>query len=740
MKFSNAAAVEQVVWEMRLADYPRALNRTRINNLFNGVPPYSAEEQRQNRIKVNVNHLEATHIAMSARGQFSNALVSPDPLLNIEIDYGPAWERREMASRITKEINKKLKGSLDWQEEEESVFASVVLHGPGPAHWPDRHRAVPIARGIEDVLIPSETLRSLENLPFFAVYRSWTYPELYRMTHGPKVDPGWNLPVVEQALQWVDQEAMKLLGTRWPEIWSPEKMAERIKEDSGLYMSDAVPTIDTFDLYFWNDDARQAGWKRRMILDAWGNPGVGGAGGIATPGGRYGVTNKSEFLYDSGKRNYASKLGEIIHFQFGDASAVAPFRYHSIRSLGFLLYAVCHLQNRLKCKFHEHVFENLLQYFRSANPNDAERITKVDLIDKGIIPEGLSFVKQEERWQINDGVVQQALQMNRQTMADNSASFTQDMDFEEKAEETATRTMAKMNTANALVGSMLSRAYNYQKFKLNEVCRRFCIKNSRDPMVRSFRVEMLKAGIPEEALNVERWNVQPVRVIGNGNRLLQTAMMDKIMTSAYDKLDPEAQKEMLRLFVAVNTNDYDLANRSVPDGPKITDTVHDAQLAAGALMMGLPVAARPGLNQAEYVETLLHSMATVIKRIETTSAGGTGQGGGMADAKEITGLQNLGLHIQQHIQIIAQDKAEKPRVKKYADDLKNLMNLVKAYAQRLAEQQQQAQAQNGSDPKDKAKVQAMLMQAATKMKLATESHAQKTAQRQLQFQQEMRQR
>jgi hypothetical protein len=742
MKFKTAAAVENVVWQMRLADWPRARNRARINDLFNGAPPYSEEAVRQNGINTNVNSLEAPHESMAARGQFGNALVTPDPLINIELDYGPVYKRRDWANTISREINKKIKNSLAWQEEEESTFAQVVLHGIGPAHWEDRYCPYPKARGIEDVLIPSETLRSMENSQMVAIYRSWTAAELYKLTHGPRTDKGWNLPLVDRAITWVDQEAMQLYGTKWPEIWSPEKMAERIKEDSGLYSSDAMPTVDAFDVYYWDESGKHPGWKRKVILDAWGNPGVGGAGGIsyaASPAsqkqdGKYGVGSKSEFLYDGGDRTYADDQGEFIHFQFGDASAVAPFRYHSVRSLGFLLYAVCHLQNRLKCKLHDHVFENLIQYFRVANPADAERLSKVDLVDKGIIPEGLNFVKQDERWQINDQVAQMMVQMNQQTMATNSASFTQDFDFEkEKAEETATRTMAKVNSTSALIGSMLNRAYNYQKFKLIEVCRRFCMLNSRDPDVRSFRVECLKAGVPAEALNVERWNVQPVRVIGNGNKMLQVAMMDKIMATVYDKLDPDAQKEMVRLYIAVNSGDYELANRSVPEQKRISESVHDAQTSLGTILDSLPVTLRTGVNHGEYVEVWLHAMAMLVQKMEGK--------GGTTTPDELSGLNNLGQHIGAQIKILSQDKTQKENVAQYGKDLGKLMNLVKGYAQRLQEQQQkQAQAQNGQmDPKDQAKIKATLMTAQTKQQIATESHAQKTAQRQIAFQQKIHQ-
>lgn len=720
---------------MRLADWPRAKNRARINDLFNGAPPYSDEEKIQNRITTNVNDLSAPNISMSARGQFGNAMVTPDPLLNIEIDYGPVNKRREWAAVIAAEINKRLKNSLEFQEEEESTFAQVVLHGIGPAHWQDRYCPYPESRGVEDVLVPSETLRSLTNLTLVAVYRSYTGAELWKLTHGPRVDPAWNMPLVEGSVNWVDQEAMTLYGTKWPEIWSPEKMAERRKEDSGVYMSDALPTIDTFDVLYWDDEGKKSGWKRRIILDAWGNPGVGGAGGIdySKVEGKYGLGTKSEFLYDSGDRIYSNKVGEVLHFQFGDASAVAPFRYHSVRSLGFLLYAVCHLSNRLKCKVSDHVFENLIQYFRVANPADAERLTKVDLIDRGVIPDGLNFVRQEERWQVNAQTVEMGLQMLRQTIAENSSSFTQNLDFDqEKPDETATRTMAKVNSISQLVGSMLNRAYNYQKFKLMEICRRFCIKNSRNADVRSFRVECLKRGIPEEALNVDRWDVSPVRVVGNGNKMLQVAMLDKIMATVYDKLDPDAQKEMVRLFIAVNSNDYDLANRSVPEQKQISESVHDAQTCLGTILEGLPVTLRRGVNHTEYIEVWLHSLALLVKQVEAK--------GGMATHEELLGMQNLGAHIGQQIQIVAQDKTEKQQVKKYGDDLAKLMNMLKAYAQRLQEQRgKQQQAGGGMDPKDAAKIQATIITARTKAKLASESHAQKTAQRQLAFEQKVKQ-
>lgn len=737
MKFDTAQVVENVVWEMRLADWPRAQNRAMINDLFNGFPPYTAEEQVQNRIATNVNFLEAPKMAHDAIRQFVNGFINPDPVFNVEVDYGPVWKRREWGEIITKEIAKILKKSVNWFELRRSAFASNVLHGIAPSVWNNPYDWCPDVIGVEDVLIPSETLLTMKNLPMYAVYRQYTAMQLLKLTSVGTPDPGWNMPLVQKAIAWADEEARNLMGNSWPEFWSPEKMQERIKSDGALYASDSVPTIDCYDLYFWSDEGKKSGWKRRIVLDAWGNPGpgMGGAGGTPTKPERQGLSkvSKNEFLYSSGDRIYAKSLGNMVHWQFGDASVVAPFRYHSVRSLGFLLYSVCQLQNRLRCKFNDAVFESMLQYFRVSNPQDAERLTQVDLIDKGVIPDGLNFVQPGERWKIDQGLAERAMMMNRQSMADNSASFTQDFDFglEAKRNETATRTNAKQNATAALVGAMLSQAYKYEDFRYMEMCRRFCIRNSKDPEVRQFRVNALDRGVPQEALDYARWEVKPVKIIGSGNRELQIAIAEAMMRIR-PLLDPSSQKMVDRMYISAYTEDYAITNDLVPEIKAPSPSVEKGAYASSALLQGLILPIPEGINRTEYLDSLMANMAAKVHQIE--------QSGGMATAEEIQGFMNMAKHISGNIALLAQDKDMEAKVKEYGDDLGQLMNMVKAYSQRLEEQQKQAaQAGQGQDPKTAAQVQAILIKANADAEVRKQSNAQRTAQRQLQFEQQMRQ-
>jgi len=42
LKFDTVEHVEQIVWDMRLADLPRSENRVILNRTFNGDPPFDA--------------------------------------------------------------------------------------------------------------------------------------------------------------------------------------------------------------------------------------------------------------------------------------------------------------------------------------------------------------------------------------------------------------------------------------------------------------------------------------------------------------------------------------------------------------------------------------------------------------------------------------------------------------------------------------------------------------------------
>lgn len=709
----------------------RAQNRARINSLMNGAPPYSQEEVDENNIGVNVNFLEAVSIAHDARSQFAAAFQKPGNYFTCKTDRGPLHKRDERSSIVTKEVNRIMKRSLDYYEAMRSKFALLTLHGMAPAAWDDPDSWCPIPKGVEDLLVPSDTLLSFRNLPFFVMLRAFTAPELIKLTMGPKRVRGWNMPLVKSCIAWVDKESQTLLGSNFPDIWSPEKMEERLKSDGGYYMGDRVPTINVFDFWYWSDEGGSKGWRRRMVLDTWSSPTGIGASPTVNQEMDFG---KGKWLFDTGDVIKAKSHQEVFSCQFADLSAVAPFRYHSVRSLGFLLYAVCHLQNRLRCRLTETTFEQLMMLFRVKSMDDVQRVLKVDLFNKGFIDESVQFIPAAERFQPNAQMAEITVNQISDLISKHSSSFTAAADQgQTDVEKTKFQVMTETQSTTALVSIALQQAYTYQTFEYREIFRRFCKANSKDVDVIRFQAACMRQGVPSSYLCPEQWDIEPERTMGAGNKTLEMSIAQQLMQ--YRNLfDPEPQRQILRDVTLAITDDPARAASLVPDKPvMVTDSVHDAQLAAGTLMQGLPVAIKTGMNHIEYVDTLMATMAMIIQQVQ--------QSGGVGDIKTITGLQNMASHISQHIQIIAQDPNEKQRVKQYGDAMGKMMNLVKAMMQRLQEQMQQQSAQGGAqdDPELQAKVQSTVLQAKTKSELAKESHAQRTAQRQIQFEMQQKQ-
>lgn len=746
MKFSSAQRIESLVWDLKLADLPRADNRARVMNLFNGLPPYSDEYIRANNLEVAVNFLEAPQLAQAARTQYETAFFTPAYYFSVKVDRGPAHKREEWSTIITRHLSRAMKqgaSALKYRENLRNVFASTVLFGVGPVTWDDRESWCPEMSSIADVMIPSQTLLTMGNLEYFATYRRYTAAQLHKMTHGPKVDKAWNLDIADKCMEWAGRQTGQ--NTIGAETWTPERIAEDVKENGGWWGSDAVPTINCWDFRYFDDASKVSGWKRKIVLDA---PSLSEAGDYkdkkVSATTKNFLNERNQFLYDGEDRNFASKLSEMTHWQFADGSITAPFRYHSVRSLGYLLYAVCHLQNRLRCAMTEAAFEACLQYFRVSNPNDAQRVIKLALINRGVIPDGVNFVRPEERWQVNERLIQTVMGLNRQSMADNSASYNRNfgLESEKGPEKTATQINAEVNAASAMTSAMLESSYGYQIFQYREIARRFCIANSKDPDVRQFRMNCIEDGIPVEALNSDCWDLTVEKVLGSGNRQVAFGQAQAMM-QVYDRLEPSGQQVVLRNYVFAVTGDSGLTDSIVPAKPQlVTNSVHDAQLSASTLLMGLPMGLKEGVSHAEYAATLLGSLGVEVQKASAN--------GGMADMTAIQGMMNLagqsvdgqpmanpdgspGNGALFHIQILEQDNGAKQLVKQLNDILSNLMNEVRALAQRAMEAMQAQQNGNGQPeltPEDTVKLKSELTKMQIKSEAMRDSHNQRMEQRQ----------
>lgn len=717
MTFKDPEKLLTVVRKLVDTDRDRAFNRARINAVFNGDSPYTDAEVEENGIATNVNFLEGTEVLHRARTQFYNAFLKNDVFFTVSIDFGPAYKRAEWGSIITREIGRIMKRSARYRHLIRSRFGGVVLHGIAPVSWQRDLDWCPKVHGVEDVLVPARTLQSLENLPYFTVRAVYTAAELAKFIEsGSKL---WNRDLLKKIILQLTKSAGDVnLTSSVNTSDEPEAYLEDVKENGGYYASDAAPNLKVFEFYYLDTDGKNPMWKRKIVVD----PKDCGAG--IEPS----MFEGDSVIFDSKGLNYGTEIERILHVQFADGSVKPPFRWHSTRSLGYLLYSICHLQNRLRCRGYDATFESLMWLFRSSAAGDEERLRRVDLYDKGIIPQGLEWVSPNERPTVDWRLLQFALSDNRSLISEKATTFTQDINDGTQKEMTATEARGRNASASAIVGGMLNDAYAAEEEMHREIARRFATIKHKDCV--EFRKRCLVKGVPPQVFQAfdEGWSVRSERTMGNGNKVLeleQAAGLLGIKDTA--EVSPENRRFIVRKYIAALTDDPALASAVVPeDEARPSNAVQMASLAWGTLMAAMPVVISDPINPIEYVGTLIQYLTLEVQRIEAA--------GGSPSMEKVQGLANAVQHITQQIEPLQVVEPLAEQVRAWQDALGQAANRIKAYVQRIQEAMQEQGGQ--MDPADAAKLQAIILSAQTKAQIAEENAAMKRKHKEIAFHQD----
>ncbi len=706
---TSAQKVSEIIHDLKIADEMRAPNRALIQRQMNGEAPFTAAQMAENKLDVSLNSKTGTNLLAQANRQFCNAFLKTAHYFSVTLEDAPADRGMEWSQKITKNANKPLKRSRDYYELVRETGAGVMLTGVGAKMWaPFDDSWCPYFVAIEDLLIPTDTQCKMD-MSHFGVRRQMTYWDLFSKTikKGKNADPGWKMPVVKDMLASIKDKTVS--NDQWDWRNAPEKMAELFKQDATYWQSDAVPKIKLWD--FWSRDDETGEWNLQIIPDEnW----------TAT----YGQSGEPfAFVYDS-KKPVADRLDKVLHVQFGDGNVKPPFFYHSVRSLAWLLFDLCQVQDMALCRFIGKVFEDMMLLLRVQDPADRAAVDKIHFgLRYGLLPEGIGFVKREERYQFDPQLTQMLFSNLKQFMGESASSYTQDVDTGTEKERTKFEVQALLAQTSALLSSLLNNAYIQAEFEYREICRRLCDKKSRDKDAVAFRKRCIEQGVPEKWLDVERWEVRAETVMGGGSKQLELAAADKLM-SVRQFMEPSAQSRTLHKLVLAVTDSAAEADQLAPVKPtKVTDSVFDAALAWGTLMTGVPMPVKEGDSHREVIETLLRMMTMRVQQIM--------QSGGVGTPQDVAGLVNAGTYVQQHIQLLAQDESEQQRVKQYGDVLGKIGNEVKGFAQR--QQEAAAQQGNGADPETQAKVQAIAATTQAKVQAKQVADQQKLAQKDAAF-------
>jgi len=656
-EFDTVQSIRKTADNMQLAENIRAADRALIDTLANGERPYTPEEVEKYQIKYNINWGELRNQIVAATRQLNQALLYKPTLFTATSQEGELEKRDEYSQRFTTKINRKLqKGDTGkaFRYLIKSRNASVALHGIGITYWPNDYDILPKFVPMENLLIPTDTFCDFSNLTFFCIKTELTPYELYERTHGDKVDGGWNLDQVHKIL-----DGLKDLGTinttnyNWVEY--PEKMQEIWKQNRCYLNSDAVAKVK---LNYWFSVEKETGeWFLKIYMYE-----------------AVGAADADEFVYE-GNQAFADSLNKVIHVQYGDNSIVAPLQYHSVRGLGQSNYSAAEALNRFRSGLFQHGEEQLRMYFYVNAPADKARQNVIELFQYGIIEDGVKIVPETERHQVDASLIESIMAQCRQNLSENSTSYIQDVNDGTDKERTLGEAQIIQQSSVVAISSILNMMYVEETPFYNEIVRRILKKNSGVDEIEKFQKDLIADGIPKELLVEDNWEILPERVLGSGDQTLALQEAGALF-QARSAFDPKSQRIIDRQFVSTVTRDPAKGLLLVPDAP---DSATSGALAAndvfGTLMTGVPVALRQGITQNDYITEMMKMMGAIIQRISQMDNMGTIQ--------EVIGLQKVGQDIAQHIAILESDKTQEQNVKIYGDALGKLMNLVKAFGQRI---------------------------------------------------------
>jgi hypothetical protein len=650
----------------------RGANRSKILAASNCMPPLDEERCKKMGIKINVDFGEFLEVTSEATGQLVNAFMSNQFFFTVKLSAAPPEHKDDWEAFITQEINRPLRKSREFFELHRSRWSSVILYGIGAMTWPNQESWLPRFRSLADLRIATDTTLDFHNLNWFAVREMYTPMELLDEVFNDKPNNRWDQKAIARILKNYKEWNFTEASQNYDIETDPEKFIGLVKQNGGFYGSDALPAIPMWHFYFKDDGA----WHLRVVPETGTVKDSGEADKFMWP--KDAATNKTPI---------AKSWEQILHCQYGSLTGNPDAKFHDVRGLGFIELEPIFYKNLLRCRSLQHVNDQLNIWLKSSDNAEKARVQIQEFANLGVLKQGLSIVPQTERHQIDAKLLEMVMAELQQLKSEMSDAYNQD-DVGAGHEETAFKTRVKVEKMGAKMASILMTAFKYEVYADEEICRRFCIKNSSDPAVAVFRTRCLKYGIPADFLDVRIWDVEPVTPLGMGNPTIAQAAAQQLL-QLRPMMNPTSQTKVLHKAVLTITKDPREAHDLVPlaAAPAESDAKREMVGYFAALMEGSQIP----LSQANLIdqcEALLPLYAQKIANITKRN--------NMATQDEAAGLQAVSSYLGEAIKQLSQDQSQKARVKQFEEIKARQDNLARALIQRGAAQQKKLAQQNGN--------------------------------------------
>jgi hypothetical protein len=651
------------------ADRQSALQRARIDGMFDGAAPYdqsklNASGQGQ---KTNLNFGEAQRLLDISLSAYVDLYSSLEKFVNVKGTVGEDAQRHEWEDIVSSELTQLLKAWPEFHSNYLRLCTTFIKHGVGVAYFDSPEGWQFKVGSFEDILIPRQTPSSEEAIDVSVIRRSYHIHELANFIKNPEAAAkvGWNVDEVKRVM-------VKNVTTNGRGSFSTgnlnsdyESLQAEIKNND-LLVGVENPTVSVLHFLVRETDGTLSHYS---CVES----------------------SPSKFLYEKPSR-YKSAEEAYVMFTYGVGSNGT---YHSIRGLGQRVFSHVQTSNRLRCQM---IDGAMISSAVMLQPESSRALEELDMTFYGsyaVLSPNVNII--EKAIPNLSNAVQPALQDMQNQLAMNTDTQSPYGPSQSSPYRNKDQVISDMDVSTQLSGAALNLFYASWGRLLREVVKRV-IKSPKDQRTKDFCDRCYDRGVPKEFLdNLDLARTTAVRAIGDGSRANRLASLREL-NAISGSFDEVGRANLTRDIVATRVG-ADIADRYAPqmDVPRETVDNKIAIMETATLNQGQPMPVLSSELHGTHLGIHLESFGQLLEALNT----------GQADPMQaMPVLQAFYQHIAEHTQFASGEPALEGLVARAKQSLQYGEEMINNTAKAMEKiQRDEAQAQQQMTEEEAAMMQ-----------------------------------
>jgi hypothetical protein len=658
-RIGNAGNARSLITRLKHEDDTRMWRYSRQMGLLDGNPPWPAERLRSvgQAHRANFNLREGEGIVDAAKTPYYDLVFEVPEFAQITFGFAGAdpTVNKEWSDTISEEYYEVL---CAWDGFDQNIQLhqwQMVVNGVGPIFWPHSVSWYSEAVKSRKVLVPQETMASVDKLEMCVILHSYRADELERYIANSSAasKQGWDVPLVEDTIiKAATQETRNTYGN----------------ENYDLYQR----AIRTGDLYYGLNRSNRI-YVASLFIKEFGQK-----------VSHYILTDTAVSPNEKVSEDLTEETGYLFkkHGKYDSFSQVlCPFFYdtgpdgtwHSVKGLGPKIFDFCDVSNRTFCQMLDGAVIGSGITLEAQDGASLEE-TQVALIGGAtIVQPGYKVVQTRIAEAINGAMAMRRELQN--TLQSNTGSYRQRVAEEARQEPTLGQAQLNYQTQAQLSKGATNRYYNNLDKFHRETLRRLMDPAQNDSIpggteAKKFVMRCITRGIPPEVFNFRNiLKVRSVRSLGYGSPQLRD-MATKELVSMIPLMDEQSRNHALRARAAalpgIGQSQVDsffpkLEKMGVPNAQtSYAVTENNALRTLGGKALVEPSQNHSIHFDVHYADATQHAQDPNEK--DPTAI--------------LIHLEQAGPHLQQHLNLLEGDPTRKAEFKKKTDQLQQLAKIT----------------------------------------------------------------